>query len=458
MAGRRKNEGFGLWQLSWPIGIELLLQFLMGTVDTLMVSRIGDNAVSAVGVSNQVIQTAMTLFTVVNAGAGAIIARMWGAGERAKARQTAAIAFQVNLGFGLAGGLFFGFASGLVLGGMGVPEPVRGYADSYLTIVGGGIAVVSLHLVVNALIRNIGNTKGPMLITVGMNLLHLGLNYLLIFGVGFFPELGVRGTAVSTLVSRLIALAFSCWLLWRMFEPRMTKRDWLRPDRGLFKEIVGIGLPVSFTAMSWGFSQIVLLSIVASFGQQSMAAYTYMQTIQQFPWMIASSLGSALGIQVGQWYGAGLLERVYRSPFRAIVVGTGLVLAASLGIRLAAEPLLGGFTSDPAIVEMTVPLLAIGILWQPLRVNAFCLSNSLNIVGGARSVAVLSVVGMWLVSTGGAYAFGRAAGWGLKGVLLAAILDEAVRGLYFLRRWAALKPGRPVSGNRETAMPAADSE
>ncbi|MDG0791518.1 MATE family efflux transporter [Cohnella ginsengisoli] len=430
----------GLWQLSWPIGIELLLQFLMGTVDTLMVSRIGDDAVSAVGVSNQVIQTAMTLFTVVNAGAGAIIARMWGAGDWDRARQTAAIAFKINLGLGLAGGLFFAFASGMVMDVMGVPGQVGDYGVTYLSTVGGGIVVVALHLVVNTLIRNIGNTKGPMIITLGMNVVHLCLNYTLIFGIGPFPELGVEGTAISTVVSRSIALALSCWLLWQSFFPRMTKRDWLRTDRRLLRDIFGIGLPVSVTATSWGFSQIVLLSIVSSYGQASLAAYTYVQTIMQFPWMIAAAIGSALGIQVGQGYGAGRLKQVYRAPFRAIVAGTGLVLAASAAIRVGAEPIMHLFTREPQIVAQAIPLLSVGILWQPLRVGAFCLSNALNIVGGARTVAVLSVVGMWLISTGGAYALGSAVGWGLRGVLFAAIADEAVRGAFFARSWLGRRP------------------
>ncbi|RUS46675.1 MATE family efflux transporter [Cohnella sp. AR92] len=454
-AGERKRSRLGLWSLSWPIGMELLLQFLMGTVDTLMVSRIGDNAASAVGVSNQVIQTAMTLFAVINAGAGAIIARMWGAGEQAKARQTAAIAIKANLIFGVAGGLVLAFGSGAVVGLMGVPAQVRGYGVEYLSIVGGGIGVMTLHLAVNALIRNIGNTKGPMLATLGMNLLHLVLNYLLIFGIGWFPELGVQGTAISTVISRSFGLALSFWLLWRMFVPRMTLGDWMRTDRGLLKDIVGIGIPVSVTAMSWGFSQIVLISIISSFGPKPLAAYTYVQTIQQFPWMIASAIGSALGIQIGQWFGAGFLGQVYRGPIRAIVAGVSLALTASAAIWAAGEPLLSLFTEDREVVSAALPLLAICILWQPMRIVPFCLSNSLNITGGARAVAVLSVIGMWLVATGGAYAFGALAGWGVIGVYVAAILDEAMRGSYFAWRWIAFKPDGKArvssSGNADHA-------
>lgn len=431
----RDDKHLGLWRLSWPIGIELMLQFLMGTVDTLMVSRIGDNAVSAVGVSNQILQAAMMLFTVVNAGAGAILARMWGARQWDKARKTAAIAIQVNVAFGLAGGLFFAFGSGSVLGLMGVPVEVHGYANDYLAIVGTSLIVITLHLVVNALIRNTGNTKGPMLITFAMNALHLVLNYALIFGAGFFPEMGVEGSALSTVISRLAALAAALLVLWRTFRPRLGRADFRGADRGIMREILAIGLPVSVTAMSWGFSQLALLAIISSLGPIPLAAYTYMQTVEQFPWMIASAVGGALAIQVGHWHGAGLHERVYRGPYMAIRYGTILILAASAFLWLAGEPVMRWFTGDEAVIASSLPLLAMCIAWQALRVLPFCLSGALNIVGGARPVAVLSVIGMWFISTGGSYAFAVVFGWGLKGVLLAMMLDEIVRGAFFASLW-----------------------
>ncbi|MFD2382425.1 MATE family efflux transporter [Paenibacillus xanthanilyticus] len=421
--------------MSWPIGIELMLQFLMGTVDTLMVSRIGDNAVSAVGVSNQVLQAAMMLFTVVNAGAGAILARMWGARQWDKARKTVAIAIQVNIAFGLAGGLFFAFGSDWVLRLMGVPSEVHDYANDYLSIVGTALIVITLHLVVNALIRNTGNTKSPMLITVAMNGLHLLLNYVFIFGAGNFPAMGVEGSALSTVVSRLVALAAALFVLWRVFRPRLGRADFRGADSDLVREILAIGLPVSITAMSWGFSQLVLMAVISSLGPVPLAAYTYLQTVEQFPWMIASAVGGALAIQIGHWHGAGLHERVRRGPYRAIRSGTVLILAASTALWLAGEPVMRLFTEDEAIMEASQPLLALCIAWQALRVLPFCLSGALNIVGGARPVAMMSVIGMWFVSTGGSYVLGAALGWGLKGIVLAMMLDEIVRGVYFAFLW-----------------------
>lgn len=432
-----------LWVLAWPIAIEMLLQFLMGTADTLMVSRIGDYAVSAVGVSNQILQSAMTLFAVINAGAGIVVAQKWGAGQQDKARAAAMLALKVNIAAGAAVSILFGLGAGSVLEWMHTPGETAAYAVTYLGITGGAMIVVVLHSVMNAVIRSTGNTRGPMYITLGMNGLHLVLNVLLIFGEGGFPAMGIAGAAVSTLVSRSVALIPSVWLLRKSFEGQWRRVDWISQDGPLMKEILRIGLPVSLTAVSWGYSQILIFSLISRMGADSLAAFTYLQTVQQFPWMIASALGGALQIQVSQLYGAGRRADAGKSIGRAVVPGFLLILAAAAAIYGAGTPILRLFTDREPIIAMAKPLLAVCILWQPLRIIAFCLSGSLNAVGEARYVALWSVFGMWVLSAGGAYVLGTAARWGLTGVYTAMIIDEIVRGSGFLLRFRAGGPFAP---------------
>lgn len=436
----RNTSQLSLWYLSWPIAIEMLLQFLMGTVDTLMVSHIGDQAVSAVGISNQVVQSALTLFSLINAGVGVVVARKWGAGRKDDARRTAIIALKVNVLVGLAASLFFYFFSGPVLHIMHTPKEVYAFAYRYLSIVGTNTLVVVLHTVINSIVRNTGNTRGPMYITIGMNLLHLLINYSLIFGAFGMPRLGIAGAAVSTLISRGAALAVSFALLLATLRPIFRWKDWKENDRELFGEILEIGLPVSVTAISWGYSQIVLISIVSSLGSAPLAAYTYLQTIQQFPWIIASAIGTALQIRVAQFYGARRIREVYYSMHEALKPGLALIFAVALLIAVSGRPLLAMFTDNQEIIRLSMPILALCVLWQPLRIIAFCTSNSLNVVGEARIVALLSVFGMWVVAAGGAYLFGKAAGLGLAGIFYALILDEAVRGSVFVLRWLRRKP------------------
>jgi putative MATE family efflux protein len=429
------HRKLSIWHLSWPIAIELLLQFLMGTVDTLMVSRVGDEAVSAVGVSNQVIQSTLTIFALINAGIGIVVARKWGRGLKDDARRTSILAVQSNLVMGLIASLVFFFLGAHLLSYMHTPSEVVPYARPYLTIVGANTIIVLLHSVINAVVRSTGNTKGPMYITVGMNGLHLVLNYMFIFGAWGFPEMGIQGAALSTTISRIAAVSLSAWLLWKTFHPHWRSKEWLQFNRPLLKEVMKIGIPVSVTAVSWGYSQIIILSLISQMGAASLAAYAYTQTIQQFPWIIATAIGGGLQIRIGQLYGARRFKEVNRSLFQALWPGIGLSLAAAAAIYLGGNLILSLFTKDTAIVRISMPILALCMLWQPLRVIGFCSSGSLNVIGEAKFVAVLSVIGMWATASGGAYLFGQVAGFGLFGVYMALLLDEILRTSFFLYRW-----------------------
>ncbi|MFC5529698.1 MATE family efflux transporter [Cohnella yongneupensis] len=446
---QERRNTLSLWMLSWPIGIELLLQFLMGAVDTGMVSRLGDDSVSAVGLSNQVILSGMTLFSMINAGIGVVIARKWGGERKDEARRTSVLAVQANAVMGLIASIVFLFGASSILRLMGTPDSVRPLAESYLSIVGANTVIVLLHTVINTIVRNTGNTRSPMYVTLGMNGLHLALNYMLIFGVGMFLEMGIQGTAISTTISRIAALAVSVLLLWHTFRPHWVAKEWLRLDRPLLREVMQIGVPVSFTAISWGYSQVILISVISSMGAASLAAYSYIQTIQQFIWVIAAALGTGLQIRIGQLYGAAKHGEVNKSLSRATGVGVGLCLLVSAILFGMGEPILSLFTADAGIKRICLPILALFIGYQPLRVIGYCVSGSLNVVGEARFVAALSVFGMWALTAGGAYVLGVTAGWGLMGAFVALVCDEVVRSAAFLIRWRRRSRALPASyGNQ----------
>ncbi|UQZ33406.1 hypothetical protein C2I18_07445 [Paenibacillus sp. PK3_47] len=431
----KERKALSLSVLTWPILIEMLLQFIMGTIDTLMVSRIGDNAVSAVGLSNQITQTVLTLFAAINAGATVLIARAWGANSRNQAQKTVTFSIRVNLIIGVVLSLFFFFFAGLLLDMMGAPAGVRGYAEDYLRIVGSCTLITVLQTFVTAAVRSIGNTKGPMKIAIGMNVIHLILNYVLIFGEWGFPSLGIQGAAISTCISRGAALAASIILLIRAFPELSVHMILTGKTQGLWQEVMRIGLPVSVTAVSWGYSQIILMSVISAMGEKSLAAYTYLTTIQQLPWLIASSIGMALSIRVAQFYGAGLIKEMFKSLYQAVWPGVILVSLVTTGLLLSSSALMRWFTQDTGIIHLAYPAFALCLIWQPMRVIGFCASGALNAIGEAKAVAVWAVIGMWIFTAGGSFVLGVYFQYGLLGVFIAMIGDELLRSTLYLIRW-----------------------
>jgi putative MATE family efflux protein len=446
------QKKLSLWVLAWPIMVEMLLNFLMGIADTLMVSRISDHAVSAVGLSTQILNSINALFLTVNAGAGVIVAQKCGAGKWEEARKTSSIALKANLVIGVLLSFLMFFSAESILRLMNSPEEVMEAGITYLSLVGAATLFVALQTAMSAIIRNTGNTRGPMIIAMGMNVIHLVLNYLLIFGAFGFPELGIVGVAISTIISRFIALLFSFWLMRRSFEPIFTFQDFRGWDKSLVKEVMAIGWPMSFGGVSWNYTQSVIFAIVASMGAVSLTAFTYINTLMALPAMVGFSMAMASQIRIGHMYGAKNYDEAFKSAYLAWYGGFIYVLCVSIAFYPADDPLIHLFTQNAEIIAAAVPLFLINIVLQPLKMLNMSFGSALNGVGDTRYVAAVSVTVMWLFAAGGAYLFGHVLSWGLIGIYFAMISDELVRGLLVWRRWrkkkfypAHLRDGQPSS-------------
>lgn len=179
---------------------------LMGIADTFMLSALSDDAVSGVGAANQYLHIAILVLEVIGNGAAIVVSQYLGSKRFMEASKISALAVTLNLVVGLVISAGFLLFSKHMMMAMNLQGDVLMYAQSYLSIVGGAIFLQAIINSLAAIIRVHGFTKQAMFISLGMNIIHIAGNYVLIFGKFGFPELGVQGAAISSAVSRLIAL------------------------------------------------------------------------------------------------------------------------------------------------------------------------------------------------------------------------------------------------------------
>ncbi|GBG10943.1 MATE family efflux transporter [Paenibacillus agaridevorans] len=436
-----------LWALAWPIFIELFLQFLLGAADTLMVSRISDDAVAVVGFSNQLFSAVMTLFVTVASGAGILIAQKLGARKGEDARKIGIMSLTVSGGLGLLLSVVLYLYPKEISAWLQLPSELLPLAETYVSIVGGGMVLVALMSSLSTAIRNTGNTKGPMYIAIGMNVVHVALNYAFIFGVWGFPKLGLLGVALSTVICRLLAVLVLLYMFLHTFERRIALRDFKLFDRGLFGEIMRIGWPLGVNMSCWVFSQMAIFSYIAMIGAAELAARTYMNTLESFCFMLGYSIALALQIQIAHLFGAGRMQEAYRTAYRGLAIGLGLVFVNALVIYAIGKPVLGLFTQDSTIVAFGVSLLGLNILLQPGKMVNMALQNSLNAVGDTKYTMWISLSSLSAIATGVSYWFGIGLGWGLTGIYVAMIMDEYLRGALSFMRWRGRKKLREAGGD-----------
>ncbi|WP_053361627.1 MATE family efflux transporter [Bacillus sp. FJAT-27251] len=443
MAGMRAKKGLtakpagdlNLFYLTWPIFLEVFLFMLMGIADTLMLSAISDNAVSGVGAANQYLHISILILEVVGNGASIVVAQYIGARKYMDASRIAALAITLNLGVGLIiSGLFFLFG-GSLLEGLNLKGEVLAYAQSYLAIVGGFIFLQALINSLAAIIRVHGYTKQAMFVSLGMNVFHVAANYVLIFGNFGFPEMGVQGAAISSVISRFLALLVFFWLLYRVMEVRIKLNYYFALSKEFIGKILKIGIPSAFEQILYQGCQIVFLYYVTYLGEASMAARQYANNVSMFIFLFAIAIGIGTSIIVGRLVGGNRMEEAYHRVWKSARMASLITLLMIGVVILLRRPLVGIFTDDLEIIRLASDVLVLSLVLETGRTLNIVLINSLRATGDARFPVYIGVLSMVMMSLPLGYFLVFEAGLGLAGVWLAIAADEWTRGIIMFFRW-----------------------
>ena len=163
-----------------------------------------------------------------------------------------------------------------------------------------------------------------MFISLGMNIIHIAGNYVLIFGKFGFPELGVQGAAISSAVSRLIALIVFFWLLYRVMEYRVKLQYYFTLSKEYIGKILKIGIPSAFEQVMYQACQIVFLYYATYLGTESLAARQYATNISMFTYLFAIAIGMGTAIIIGRLVGGGEKDEAYERVWKSVKWAIGV--------------------------------------------------------------------------------------------------------------------------------------
>ncbi len=333
----------------------MLIQGLFNIVDMFWVGRgLGPVALAGISTAGFFVWMTLALANLPEVGLTAVASRRHGEGD---ARRAAEAVYQaVLLAIGVAA-----FVGGVGLAGlslwfqiMDTPGDVTIQGAQYLSVYFAGTPIVFLYFVMDAAFRASGDTRTPLIllsISLGLNIV---LDPFLILGLGPFPRLGVMGAALATLLTRSIGLGLGyVWLtrsgLIRRCRPRLP---------AIFR-IGWVGFPTAASGVVFSSVYVLLTRMTSQFGTPGLAALGVGHKVESMGFMVCVGFGLAAATAVGQNLGAGQPERAQKSG----VLATGYASLVMGGIGLlflvAPEPLIGVFTSDPAIVEAGASYLRI---------------------------------------------------------------------------------------------------
>ncbi|MEQ6354692.1 MATE family efflux transporter [Lysinibacillus sp. M3] len=435
----KETDRLSLFHLTWPIFLEVFLFMLMGLADTFMLSALSDNAVSGVGAANQYIHIAILILEVVGNGASIVVSQYLGSRRFIEAAKISALAVTMNLVVGLMMSILFFFFSSHLMTMMNLQGEVLKYAQSYLVIIGSFIFLQAIINALAAIIRVHGWTKQTMYVSLGMNVLHVILNYGLIFGNLGLPELGVKGAAISSVVSRGLAVLVFFWLLYQVMEVRVKLEYYFKYSKEYVQKILNIGLPSAFEQVLYQFCQIVFLYYATYLGAETLAARQYAMNISMFTYLFAIAIGTGTAIIIGRSVGAGKKDQAYHQLWTSVRAAFAFTITMVAVVTIFRKQLMHVFTDNPEIIAIGASVLALSILLETGRTMNIVVINSLRASGDAKFPLKIGFLSMVCMSLPLGYLFVFVLNWGLVGIWLAIAADEWMRAIIVYFRWRSRK-------------------
>jgi putative MATE family efflux protein len=272
-----------------------------------------------------------------------------------------------------------------------------------------------------------------------MNVIHIIGNYLLIFGHFGFPELGVEGAAISSVISRFLALFVFFWLLYKVTKVRVKLAYYFSLSKEYISKILKIGIPSAFEQVMYQSCQLVFLFYATFLGPSSMAARQYAANISMFIYLFAMAIGLGTAIIVGRLVGGGYKLEAYDRVWRSVRTASVLTLMMVILVILFREPLMALFTDDPEIIRLGANVLLLSFLLETGRTINIVLINSLRAAGDAKYPVIIGVFSMVAMSLSLGYFLVFQLELGLVGIWLAIAADEWTRAMIMFSRWKSRK-------------------
>jgi len=420
----RINRALGL--LAIPMMLEMSMESIFAVVDIAFVSRLGTDAIAAVGITEALITVLYAVAVGLGMGVTAMVARRIGAKEREAAARVTGQAIWVGAGLSLLIGIPGSFYAADMLRLMGASTDVIETGTGFAAVLLGGSASIIYLFVLNAAFRGAGDASVALRSLWLANGLNIILDPCLIFGLGPFPEMGVTGAAVATTIGRSVGIVYQ---LWYLFDGRGRLQFRLR-DLALVPPILGRMLIISIggigqfliSTSSW----IIVMRIVAIYGSTAVAAYTIGLRIFEFIWLPSWGLGNAAATLVGQNLGAGQPDRAEKSTWRAAKYNAIFMTSLGVLVIVFAPGIAGLFTNDSDVLRYATSCLRILAIGIPMYAVGMIVTQALNGAGDTRTPTAINLVCFWILQIPLAYWLATDLSLGPDGVFWAMVVSESL--------------------------------
>jgi multidrug resistance protein, MATE family len=431
-----KKELGALAKMALPVVLSELGWMAQGVVDTIMVGRLGPAAIGAVAVGNAVFYSPSLFGIGLLLGLDTVVAQAYGRKDFDDCHRWLAQGIYLALAISplLMIAVFFasfGYAH------FGIAPEVAGPATSYLRTLLWSILPLLIYGAGRRYLQGVGQVRVITLTYIGANLLNWGGNWALIYGHLGFPAMGVRGSALSTVVARILMAVSMIGFAWRYERQRGHPlfAHWAGPQWDRIKQLIRLGLPaaiqITLEVGAWNFA-----TLSAGFLDPiALATHQIAINYASITYMVPLGISAAAAVSVGHAIGAGDKLRARRAGWLALGLGTSFMILASIAFFVAPKHLIALFTTDPRVMAVGPSLLWIAAAFQIFDgVQTVC-TGALRGLGETRAPMWANFLGYWILGLPLGLILCFVLKWGVYGMWIGLTLALIVISAILLKRW-----------------------
>jgi putative MATE family efflux protein len=424
-----------LIRMTTPMIIGMLMLFTFSLVDTLFISFLGTESLTAISFTFPLTFTIMSLAIGLGIGASAVVGKYLGRSEYEKAKQASTVINYIS--FLLAGIVVFlcWFFMNDIFSLMGASEQLLIPIRKYMLVWFPGSILVVCIMTGNSVLRAYGDTKTPSILMASAGLVNAIMDPILIFGLGPIPAMGIEGAAWATVSAWTLSYGYLLYLL-------VVKRELVSrtlPSKPVMlasgREMLRIGIPAAGANMMTPLAAGIMTAIAASFGDTAVAAFGVGARLEPIATLIVLAMSSSLPPLISQNFGAGRIDRVeeaYRLSVRFILAWQLFVYVV---LALGASRIADTFSDDPDVtrtIKLFIWILPLGYGMQGLIILS---NSSLNALHRPMSALYLSAMRFFVFYVPLAYVGSRFFGLGglFAGALCGNLLMATISWRAFMR-------------------------
>ena len=431
------------FQMAWPSSLEMVLIGLIGSADLIMVSHLGSEAIAAAGITTQPKFILLALVLALNTGVTVIVSRRKGQNRQEEANKVLMNAFFMSLIIATVMS-FLGFVFARpILSLAGASPDYLELSVVYFKIIVIGNFFTSISNTLTSAQRGAGNTKISMITNLTANMVNIVFNYLLIYGVGPFPQLGIMGAGIATLIGNVISFVIAFYSITNKKGDAFIKLEFskkVKLDLSRWMELIRVSSSAFVEQIFIRGGFFVFAMVIALLGTDAFAAHQVTINILSLSFAVGEGLSIAASTLVGQ--NLGQLRSDLAMLYSKVLQRIGLVvsiLLASLLVIFRVEILSLFSQGNPTVLELGEPLMFIVGATVAFQILGTITIGTLRGGGDLKYTAFLMMISIGILRPVTSYFFAISLSGGLIGAWLSILLDQVVRSMSSQKRFASGK-------------------